>query len=116
MTNGLQSIEVWLIALVVTTAILAGFGIFARWCSFGPAVPRRKLDRLQVGMPMGEARKILGRPREQLRDGTGVTHWIYGARAKRHVLVVEFNSNDVVTSFVHGIPDAVRERGSAREA
>lgn len=116
MTSGLQSIEVWLVALVVTIAILVGFGIFARWCSFWPAVPRRKLDRLQVGISMGEARTILGRPREELHDGTGVTHWVYGARAKRHALVVEFNSSDVLTSFVHGIPNAARERGTPREA
>jgi outer membrane protein assembly factor BamE (lipoprotein component of BamABCDE complex) len=115
MSGGLHSFEVWLVTLVVTIAILAGFSVFARWCSFGLAVPRRKLDRLHVGMSMDEVGRILGPPREELHDEAGVTHWVYGARPKRHALVIEFNGHNILTSFVHGTPDGAHRRGFPKE-
>ena len=114
MSGALNSIEVWLIALVATVAILAGFGFFSRWCSFSPAAPRRKLEQLRVGMSMTDVREILGSPRDAVRVGDGPLQWVYGSRLKRHMLIIEFNSNEMVTSFAHGVPQSSR-RGSLSE-
>jgi outer membrane protein assembly factor BamE (lipoprotein component of BamABCDE complex) len=111
MSGALDSIEVWLIALAATVAILAGFGLFSRWCSFSPAAPRRKLEQLRVGMSRTDVRNILGPPRDAMHVGDGPLQWVYGSRLKRHVLIIEFNGNEMVTSFAHGVPQSSR-RGS----
>ncbi len=112
----LHSIEVWLIALVITVAILAGFGVFARWCSFSPAVPRRKLGELRVGMTMQEVQALLGLPREQRQDGPGSSQWVYGARAKRHMLIMEFSDKGVLQSFADGVPNVRRAIASTKDS
>ena len=114
MSGALNSIEVWLVAITVTVAILAGFGMFARWCAFSPAAPRRKLAHLRVGMSMPEVKKLLGPPREVTRVGDGPLQWVYGFRIQRHMLIIEFNSNQSVTSFAHGVPQSSR-RGNVSE-
>jgi outer membrane protein assembly factor BamE (lipoprotein component of BamABCDE complex) len=108
----LQSIELWLITLVATVAILAGFGVFARWCSFSPAVPRRKLEELHVGMTTEQVQTLLGAPRDMMHQGDGSSQWVYGARMKRHMLIIEFNKKSVVQSFAHGVPDTRRAAAS----
>lgn len=103
-------------ALTVTVAILAGFGIFARWCSFSPAVPRRKLQELRVGMTTEEVRALLGRPREERHDGPGPRRWVYGARVKRHLLIIEFSGKGVLQSFADGVPNVRRAPFSAKDS
>ena len=114
MSGVFHSIETWLVALVITVAILAGFGIFSRWCAFSPAVPRRKLDELQVGMSMDEIRTMLGEPRDATHQSDGASQWVYGSRVKRHLLIIEFNKARV-SAFAHGIPDRRRAAASAKE-
>ena len=111
MTSMLHLDQVWLIAPGATAIILAGFGIFARWCSFSPAVPRRKLEQLRVGMTMEEVKTLLGSARDQKHSTHGTSQWIYGARMKRHVLLIEFSDKLILQSFAHGIPD--RRRAAA---
>ncbi|HTD68282.1 MAG TPA: hypothetical protein VK846_17290 [Candidatus Limnocylindria bacterium] len=106
------SIEVWMVALAATVVVLAGFGMFARWCSFSPAVPRRKLERLRVGMTMDEVTALLREPRERKVSSDGAQQWLYGARMKRHLLMIEFNASNVLQSFAHGVP---APRRSARK-
>ena len=112
MISLLHSNEVWLVALVATIAILAGFGIFARWCSFSPAVPRRKLEQLRVGMTMDEVKNLLGPARDQSHLPAGASQWVYGARMKRHILIIEFSDKLVLQSFAHGVPDRRRAAAS----
>jgi outer membrane protein assembly factor BamE (lipoprotein component of BamABCDE complex) len=102
--TGLYSIEVWLVALTITVAVLATFGIFARWCAFSAAVPAEKLAKLHVGMKTNEVVALLGPPRDATKSTDGPRRWFYGARMKRHVLLIEFNSHDAVESFAHGVP------------
>lgn len=98
------SIELWMVALVATVTVLAGFGAFARWCSFSPAVPRKKLERLRVGMTMDEVTALLREPRDRKVSSDGAQQWLYGARMKRHILMIEFNASHVLQSFAHGVP------------
>ena len=106
--SALHSIEVWLVALAITVTVLAGFGMFARWCSLGNAVSADKLEKLRVGMKTDEVVALLGPPRETKTSTEGHRRWLYGARMKRHVLLIEFSSHDIVESFAHGVPDARR--------
>jgi outer membrane protein assembly factor BamE (lipoprotein component of BamABCDE complex) len=108
MTPAVHSIEVWLLALTITIGVLAGFGIFARWCSFSPAVPQKKIDQLRVGMKPDEIVSLLGPPRETKKSAEGHRLWVYGARVKRHVLLIEFDTHDALESFAHGVPGAHR--------
>jgi outer membrane protein assembly factor BamE (lipoprotein component of BamABCDE complex) len=116
MSNALHSVELWLIALVITVSILAGFGMFSRWCIFSPAVSRRKLDQLHVGMSMDEVARLLGRARDESRQSNGVIQWTYGPRVKRHVLTIEFNANSTVGAFAHGVPGAGRTGRSVKDS
>jgi len=102
----LNTVEVWLIALVITVAVLAGFGMFARWCAFSPAVRRKKLDRLRIGMTPDEITALLGAPRQTRTSKEGLTQWIYGVPMKRHVLLIEFSTHHRLESFAHGVPHA----------
>ena len=104
----IQTIEVWLIALVITVVVLSGFGMFARWCALGPAVRQKKLDQLRVGMNADEVTALLGPPRQSRLNHDGVRQWLYGATMKRHVLLIEFNTHGRVESFAHGVPQAKR--------
>lgn len=104
----IQTIEVWLIALLLTVMVLASFGIFARWCSFSPAVPRKKLEQLRVGMTSEEVTALLGTPRYSRLTNEGVRQWQFGAAMKRHVLVIEFNAHGRIEGFAHGVPPAKR--------
>ena len=106
--TGLHSIEVWLIALAITVTVLAGFGIFARWCAFSSAVSAARLEKLCVGMKMEEVTLLLGPPRETRTPAEGPRQWLYGARMKRHILLIEFDTRGAVESFAHGIPDPRR--------
>lgn len=102
------SIEFWMLALVITVALLAGFGIFSRWCSFSPAVKHAQLEKLCVGMTMDEVTALLGAPRDSRRADGGAQCWVFGSRFKRHVLLVEFNRHGRVEKFAHGVPDMRR--------
>src|SRR5688572_10069936 len=115
MSGGLYSIDVWLVALVITVGILAGFGIFSRWCTFSPAVPRRKLEQLRIGMSAGEVTTALGTPRDVTYKSDGGSQWVYGAPMKRHILIVEFNSHSAVVGFAHGVPGGRRTATSAKD-
>ena len=109
----LNTVEVWLIALVITVAVLAGFGMFARWCAFSPAVRRKKLDRLRIGMTPDEITALLGAPRQTRTSKEGLTQWIYGVPMKRHVLLIEFSTHHRLESFAHGVPHARHASRSA---
>ena len=106
--NDIQSIEFWLVALICTIAVLGGFGLFARWCSFSPAVRRQQLDKLRLGMTTAEVVALIGQPRESTQTPDGIRQWVYGSRMKRHVLIMQFTVNDKLQSFAHGIPGASR--------
>ena len=116
MSSALHSVELWLIALVITVSILAGFGMFSRWCMFSPAVSRRKLDQLHVGMSMDEVARLLGRARDESHQNNGVIQWTYGRRMKRHVLMVEFKADSTVSSFAHGVPSGGRAGRSVKDS
>ena len=107
----LQSLEFWLVALLVTICVVGGFGLFARWCAFSPAVRRDQLDKMRVGMTTAEIVAVLGQPRDSrwATDKKNLT-WTYGAPMKRHVLILEFNSQDKMMSFTHGVPGEGRRR------
>jgi hypothetical protein len=107
--SDIQSIEFWLVALIITICVLGGFGFFARWCSFSPAVRRDQLEKLRVGMTTGEVVALIGQPRESKQGSDGVRQWIYGSRMKRHVLIMQFSPKDKLQSFAHGIPGASRQ-------
>ncbi len=109
----LFSIEVWMVALAVTVAVLTGFGIFVRWCAFSPAVPAAKLETLRVGMTTEEVISLLGEPRERKRAANGSQQWTFGPRVKRHVLIIEFAASNKLQSFAHGVP--VQRRGSSQK-
>ena len=106
-----QSIEFWLVALIGTICVVGGFGLFARWCSFSPAVRSEQIDKLRVGMTSAEIVAVLGQPRE-VRQATGDKHqtWTYGAPMKRHLLVLEFSTQDRMVGFAHGVPGTKRRR------
>ena len=108
MMTALHSIEVWLVALAITVTVLAGFGMFARWCALSVAVPAAKLEKLRVGMTTNEVTALLGPPRETKTSPDGHRLWFYGARMKRHILLIEFNGHDALESFAHGVPDPRR--------
>lgn len=100
----IHSIEVWLVALAITVALLTGFGMFARWCAVSPAVPVKKLESLRVGMTAEEVKAMLGAPRQMKTSDAGARTWVYGTAMKRHLLLIEFNDSGTLTSFAHGIP------------
>lgn len=104
----INTVEVWLIALIVTVTVLAGFGMFVRWCSLSPAVGPAKLARLSVGMTPEEITALLGEPRQTRTGKAGLRQWIYGAPMKRHVLLIEFNTHNRLQSFAHGVPHTGR--------
>ena len=93
-----HAIEFWLIALAITVVLLAGFGVFSRWCSFSPAVKRARLEVLRVGMTMDEVTALLGKARDSRRAEHGGQQWVYGSRLKRHVLFIAFNATGRVLS------------------
>ena len=107
----LQSLEFWMVALLVMICVVGGFGLFARWCAFSPAVRRDQLDKMRVGMTTAEIVAVLGQPRDSrwATDKKNLT-WTYGAPMKRHVLILEFNSQDKMMSFTHGVPGEGRRR------
>ena len=106
--TALQTIEIWLITLAITVTVLAGFGVFARWCAFSAAVAASKLEKLRVGMKTEEVVALLGPPRQTKLTAEGHRLWIYGARVKRHILLIEFTGHDTVESFAHGVPGSRR--------
>ena len=114
--SSIQSIEFWLVALIITIGVLGGFGFFARWCSFSPAVRRGQLDKLRVGMTTAEVVALIGHPRENKQNADGVRQWIYGSRMKRHVLIMQFSPNDKLQSFAHGVPNTSRQNTPFRDA
>ena len=105
---GFHSIEIWLAALVVSIFVIGGFGVFARWCAQSPAIPKRDLEKLQVGMTAPEIVALLGQPRETRHTPEGHLQWIYGSRMKRHVLMMEFNPDERLQIFAHGVPSTHR--------
>jgi hypothetical protein len=115
--NNLQSIEFWLVVLLGTICVVCGFGVFARWCAFGPAVRRDQLERLRVGMTSAEVVTLLGEPRDHrwATQNKNLT-WTYGAPMKRHVLILEFSAHDVLLSFAHGVPGENRRQNPFPDA
>ena len=110
------SIEVWLVALVITICVIGGFGVFARWCSQAPAVARDRLDNLRVGMTAAEIVALLGQPRDVRHTPEGRREWIYGSRMKRHVLMMQFDSHDRLLVFAHGVPGSHRRSSPGEHA
>lgn len=98
------SIELWTVALVATIFVIGGFSVFARWCLNSPAIRGKKLESLQVGITAAELKALLGEPRMKRPNEKGNDYWVYGARWKRHLLVVEVNPAGIVTEFMHGVP------------
>jgi hypothetical protein len=82
--------------------------VFARWCAQSPAIPRLHLEKLRLGMTPSEIVALLGEPREVRHTPEGRLQWIYGSRMKRHVLMMEFNSDDRLQVFAHGVPSTHR--------
>jgi outer membrane protein assembly factor BamE (lipoprotein component of BamABCDE complex) len=103
-----HSIEIWLVALLITVCVIGGFGAFARWCAQGSAIPQRDIDKLRVGMTSAEVVASIGKPRQIRRSPEGHAQWIYGSRLKRHVLMMEFNVDGRLQVFAHGVPGAHR--------
>jgi outer membrane protein assembly factor BamE (lipoprotein component of BamABCDE complex) len=103
--NAFLSNELWLVVLIGMICVLGGFGLFARWCAFSPAVRREKLEDLRVGMTTAEVVAIVGQPRDT-REAPEGRVWIYGSRMKRHVLMMQFNQSNKLQSFAHGVPGA----------
>lgn len=101
--NTFLSIELWLVALIGTSCVLGGFGLFARWCAFSPAVRRNQLEKLRVGMTSAEVVALVGQPRST-REAPEGSQWFYGSRMKRHVLMMQFNHSNKLLSFAHGVP------------
>jgi hypothetical protein len=106
--TALHSIEMWMVALVITVCVIGGFGIFARWCAQSPAIPQRELDKLRLGMTSGEIVALLGKPREVRRSPENHVQWIYGSKLKRHILMMEFGASDKLQIFAHGVPGTHR--------
>ncbi len=104
----LHSIDLWLVALLLTVALWTAFGMFSRWCAFSPAVPQERMEKLTVGMSLDDVTSLLGQPRATHRGGEGMVSMIYGSRLKRQMLIVEFNRAGRVEQFAHGIPDKHR--------
>jgi outer membrane protein assembly factor BamE (lipoprotein component of BamABCDE complex) len=102
--NFLLSADPWVIVAVLTVMLLAAYGVFARWCFYGPAVPRDKLNQLVVGATMEEVRRLLGPPRLLRPLPDGVREWVYGAPMKRHVLMLQFSADGKLQSFAHAVP------------
>jgi hypothetical protein len=102
--SDLQSIEFWLVALMVTICIVGGFGLFARWCTLSPAVRPDQMEKLCAGMTSAEVVAILGQPRETKWTPDRTQTWVYGAPMKRHVLVLEFSAQDRMLGFTHSAP------------
>ena len=101
----LQSTELWLVLLFATLCVVGGFGLFARWCTFSPAVRRDQLEKLRVGMTSAEIVAVLGHPRVTRRATSQKPEtWTYGAPMKRNVLILEFSNQDRMLSFAHGVP------------
>ena len=116
MMDTLHSRELWLVAVGLTLVLLASFGIFARWCSFSPAVRGHRLEQLHVGQTMDEVKGLLGSPRKTKTGESGLRQWVYGAPMKRHVLLIEFDAHDRLQSFGHGVPGAARTNFTFPEA
>jgi hypothetical protein len=112
----LQSVELWLVALILTIVVVGGFGMFTRWCAGSPAVRREQLEKLRVGMTTAEVVAVLGQPRETKHAADGQRQWIYGSPLKRHVLLMEFSAKDKMLRFAHGIPGANRQRSPFPDA
>ena len=66
---------------------------------------RQQLENLRVGMTSAEVVAVVGQPRDT-KDGTEGVVWIYGSPMKRHVLMMQFNKNNKLQSFAHGVPGA----------
>jgi outer membrane protein assembly factor BamE (lipoprotein component of BamABCDE complex) len=98
------TLEMWLVALAITIVLLGGFSTFARWCILGSAVPKRKLNALQIGMSQQDIRSLLGEPREKRPGEKEHEFWIFGSRFKRYLLVIEFDATGRLKEFVHAIP------------
>jgi outer membrane protein assembly factor BamE (lipoprotein component of BamABCDE complex) len=105
----------WVIAASACGILMVGFTLFARMCSFSPAVKYQKLDQLRVGMNMNEVVALLGEPRERKPGEERVQTWYYGARWKRHMLVLEFAPDGRLQSFAHGAPNE-RHSGQTRDS
>jgi hypothetical protein len=103
----LDSNVFWIVTLSVCGVIVLGFTIFARHCSFSPAVSYGKLEQLRVGMNRDDVTALLGAPRDRRAGEDRAETWVYGARWKRHVLVLQFNGESLQT-FVHAMPNEQR--------
>ena len=55
-------------------------------------------------MTTNQVMALLGFPRHHKTSAEGHKQWLYGARMKRHVLLIEFNTSDKVEGFAHGVP------------
>lgn len=105
---------VWIVVASACAVIVVGFTLFARMCSFSPAIKYGKLEQLRVGMSMDEVIALLGEPRERKPGEQRVQTWIYGARWKRHMLVLEFAPDGRLQSFAHGAPTERQSGGPTR--
>ena len=113
----LHSIEFWLVAVLLTIVVVGGFGLFVRWCTYSPAVSRDQLDKLRAGMTTAEAVAVLGQPRiSRWAKGKQNLTWIYGLPMKRHALILEFNAEDKMVSFAHGVPGEGHRRNPFPDA
>ncbi len=99
-----QSVDPWVIVAVLTAILLVGYGVFARWCAYSPAVPRDRLNQLAVGTTLDEVRRLLGPPRLRRHLPDDLCEWVYGAPMKRHVLMLQFGADGRLQSFAHAVP------------
>lgn len=115
--SALESVEFWLVALLGTICVVGGFGVFARWCTFSPAVQRKQLEQLRVGMTTKEVIAVLGQPRDsRWATNTKNLTWTYGAPMKRHILILEFSAQNILLSFAHGVPGENRRQNPFPDA
>ena len=102
--NFFESIDPWVIVAVLLMVLVVGYGFFARWCTYSPAVPRDKLNQLAVGTTMESVKLLLGPPRLMRQLPDGMREWVYGVPMKRHVLMLQFDTDGKLQSFAHAIP------------
>lgn len=102
--NALETNVLWVFTAILTVTMLIGFGMFARWCAYSPAVPRDQLNLLAVGTSMEEVKRLLGPPRLMRQLPDDLREWVYGAPMKRHVLILQFGPDRKLQSFAHAVP------------
>jgi len=95
------SASLWMICVTGTALISLGFTTFVRWTRRSPAVSEDKLEQLYPGLSMKEVEDRLGAPRLKGWSASKLPQWTYGPAIKDYVLLIEFDEDLRVASFLH---------------